>query len=61
MLLTITDAPNVDAGTPIYICEGNTSADLNGSVSGARNTGPGAVPGPAASILPTQPSQGPIK
>ncbi|MFB6258749.1 MAG: PKD domain-containing protein, partial [Flavobacteriales bacterium] len=37
--LTLDSAPQVDAGSPIYICEGDTTADLNGSVSGATSTG----------------------
>ncbi len=33
MVITITDAPSVDAGVPISICANNASATLNGSVS----------------------------
>ncbi|MFB6307272.1 MAG: hypothetical protein ABEH43_09850, partial [Flavobacteriales bacterium] len=37
--VTITPAPNVDAGSNVYICEGESSGQLNGSVSGGANTG----------------------
>jgi gliding motility-associated-like protein len=39
MVLTFNPAPAVSAGPPIFICQGITSANLNGSVSGGASTG----------------------
>lgn len=39
MIITITPAPKVDAGPDIYICQGSTTASLNGSVTGGATTG----------------------
>ncbi|HTB07112.1 MAG TPA: PKD domain-containing protein, partial [Bacteroidia bacterium] len=39
MVITISPAPRVNAGSDIFVCEGNTTASLNGSVSGGSSTG----------------------
>ncbi|MFZ5554143.1 MAG: PKD domain-containing protein [Bacteroidota bacterium] len=39
MLVTFTPSPLVNAGAPIFICTGDMTASLNGSVSGATTTG----------------------
>jgi gliding motility-associated-like protein len=39
MVITITDAPVVSAGSNIFICTGTMTAQLNGSVSGGATTG----------------------
>jgi gliding motility-associated-like protein len=39
MVITITDAPLVSAGSNIFICTGTMSASLNGSVTGGASTG----------------------
>jgi len=39
LTLTITDAPGANAGADIFVCANNPDASLNGTVSGATNTG----------------------
>jgi len=39
VLITFTPSPLVNAGSAIFICQGDITAQLNGSVTGATNTG----------------------